>query len=159
MSSSVVFIINALESIGANKECKRNKKLKESVHKALGSIKQKDSEDTTGDADIIFEPFQIACQAKVSPLMITSLDCIGKLFSYNYFIECDTPHTPASETKQQGEEDKNDSEKALIDRAVDVVCDCFVGENTDDQVQLQIIKALLAAVSSTVAPIHQSSLL
>nr|CAG8603477.1 13914_t:CDS:10 [Entrophospora candida] len=76
MSSSKVFIINALENIGSSKEGKRNKKLKESINKAL-----------------------------------------------------------------------------------DTICDCFVGENTDDKVQLQIIKALLAAVSSIDIPVHHSSLL
>jgi hypothetical protein len=37
MSSSKVFIINALENIGSSKEGRKNKKLKESIIKALGN--------------------------------------------------------------------------------------------------------------------------
>jgi hypothetical protein len=37
--------------------------------------------------------------------------------------------------------------------------DCFVGEQTDEGVQLQIIKALLTAVTSTACDIHEGTLL
>ncbi|CAG8450041.1 3698_t:CDS:10 [Acaulospora colombiana] len=128
------------------------------AHGTPGSIKKKDPEET-GDVSTIFESLQLACQSKVVSLMTISLDCIGKLFSYNYLVEPDQRYTAEGERGQQHEDNKEDPGRLLIDRAVDVVCDCFIGENTDDQVQLQIIKALLAAVSSTVVPIHQSSLL
>ncbi|CAJ0893694.1 17686_t:CDS:2, partial [Entrophospora sp. SA101] len=101
-------------NIGSSKEGKRNKKLKESINKALETIKNEES-DKKGDAVIIFEPLQIACQTRVINIMIIALDY--------------------------------------------TICDCFVGENTDDKVQLQIIKALLAAVSSIDIPVHHSSLL
>ncbi|CAJ0826771.1 16653_t:CDS:10 [Entrophospora sp. SA101] len=126
MSSSKVFIINALENIGSSKEGKRNKKLKESINKALETIKNEES-DKKGDAVIIFEPLQIACQTRVINIMIIALDFKEK--------------------------------QNLIDLVIDTICDCFVGENTDDKVQLQIIKALLAAVSSIDIPVHHSSLL
>ncbi|KAF0477927.1 Sec7-domain-containing protein [Gigaspora margarita] len=159
MSSSTVFIINALKNIGASKEGRRNKKLKESVNKALESIKE-DSEESS-NADIIFEPLQAACKTRVIALMTTALDCIGKLFSYNYLIEANGTYISENvdDIDESSKETQDESKKPLVDRAIDTVCDCFVGENTDDKVQLQIIKALLAAVSSTKTPIHQSSLL
>ncbi|CAG8473492.1 8719_t:CDS:10 [Cetraspora pellucida] len=118
MSSSTVFIINALKSIGASKEGRKNKKLKESVNKAL------------------------------------ALDCIEKLFSYNYLIETNGFYISENvdDIDDSSKDAQDESKKPLVDRAVDAVCDCFVGENTDE-------KALLAAVSSTKTPIHQSSLL
>ncbi|CAG8513048.1 4016_t:CDS:10 [Dentiscutata erythropus] len=152
MSSSTVFIINALKNIGASKEGRRNKKLKESVNKALESIKD-DSGDAS-NADIIFEPLQAACKTRVIALMTTALDCIGKLFSYNYLIEANGTYISENvdDIDDSSKDVQDESKKPLVDRAIDTVCDCFVGENTDD-------KALLAAVSSTKAPIHQSSLL
>nr|CAG8527349.1 838_t:CDS:10 [Entrophospora candida] len=149
MSSSKVFIINALENIGSSKEGKRNKKLKESINKALETIKNEES-DKKGDAVIIFEPLQIACQTRVINIMIIALDCIGKLISYNYLIESNNEESPIENVKEK---------QNLIDLVIDTICDCFVGENTDDKVQLQIIKALLAAVSSIDIPVHHSSLL
>ncbi|CAJ0649092.1 12492_t:CDS:2, partial [Entrophospora sp. SA101] len=113
-------------NIGSSKEGKRNKKLKESINKALETIKNEES-DKKGDAVIIFEPLQIACQTRVINIMIIALDFKEK--------------------------------QNLIDLVIDTICDCFVGENTDDKVQLQIIKALLAAVSSIDIPVHHSSLL
>jgi brefeldin A-inhibited guanine nucleotide-exchange protein len=32
--------------------------------------------------------------------------------------------------------------KPLIDTAIDIICDCFFGEHTDENVQMQIIKVL-----------------
>ncbi|KAG1228274.1 hypothetical protein G6F68_019501 [Rhizopus microsporus] len=46
-----------------------------------------------------------------------------------------------------------------MEKVVDGICDCFIGEETDKKVQLQIIKALLDAVYSTSNPLHLSALL
>lgn len=42
---------------------------------------------------------------------------------------------------------------------VDSICNCFHGPNTDDGIQLQIIKALLTIVTSQSCPVHESSIL
>lgn len=47
----------------------------------------------------------------------------------------------------------------LIDRIVEAVCFPFQGPHTDDIVQLQIIKAILAVVLSNTAKAHEGSLL
>ncbi|CAG8542212.1 10753_t:CDS:2 [Paraglomus occultum] len=175
VSSSSVFIVNALESITSSKEARRNKKLKESVAKALDMIQHdesgKESQNLSGfDAYIIFEPLQLACQTGSTSLMITALDCISKLISYNYLIEHDIRSStlpidttlPPTETKPENESETTPAKvekRLLMEMVVDTICDCFVGESTDDKVQLQIIKALLAAVSSTTNPIHQTPLL
>ena len=46
-----------------------------------------------------------------------------------------------------------------MDRLLGVVADAFQGVNTDDQVQLQIIKTLLTAVSSSHIAVHETTLL
>uniref|UniRef100_A0A8C5BTL3 SEC7 domain-containing protein n=1 Tax=Gadus morhua TaxID=8049 RepID=A0A8C5BTL3_GADMO len=49
--------------------------------------------------------------------------------------------------------------KRLIDRLVETVCNCFQGPQTDDGVQLQIIKALLTTVTSPHIEIHEGTVL
>ncbi|KAJ1565919.1 Brefeldin A-inhibited guanine nucleotide-exchange protein 1, partial [Nowakowskiella sp. JEL0078] len=47
----------------------------------------------------------------------------------------------------------------LIDDIIHTVCTTFVGSTTEDAVQLQILKVLLTAVTSTACEIHEISLL
>ncbi len=36
--------------------------------------------------------------------------------------------------------DPDNPEKRLVDRMINTVCECFIGVNTDEGIQLQIIK-------------------
>ncbi|CAG2107521.1 unnamed protein product, partial [Medioppia subpectinata] len=47
----------------------------------------------------------------------------------------------------------------FIDSIVETICGCFHGPNTDDGVQLQIIKALLTTVTSHSCQVHEGSIL
>lgn len=38
------------------------------------------------------------------------------------------------------EKDPNNTDKYLIDHIIDTICGCFIGVQTDEGVQLQIIK-------------------
>ncbi|RXM95773.1 Brefeldin A-inhibited guanine nucleotide-exchange protein 2 [Acipenser ruthenus] len=49
--------------------------------------------------------------------------------------------------------------KRLIDRILETICNCFQGPQTDEGVQLQIIKALLTAVTSPHIEIHEGTIL
>uniref|UniRef100_A0A671WUY7 ARF guanine nucleotide exchange factor 2 n=1 Tax=Sparus aurata TaxID=8175 RepID=A0A671WUY7_SPAAU len=49
--------------------------------------------------------------------------------------------------------------KRLIDRLVETICNCFQGPQTDEGVQLQIIKALLTTVTSPHIEIHEGTVL
>uniref|UniRef100_A0A8C4SFB1 ADP-ribosylation factor guanine nucleotide-exchange factor 2 (brefeldin A-inhibited) n=1 Tax=Erpetoichthys calabaricus TaxID=27687 RepID=A0A8C4SFB1_ERPCA len=49
--------------------------------------------------------------------------------------------------------------KRLIDRIVETICNCFLGPQTDEDVQLQIIKVLLTAVTSPHIEIHEGTIL
>ena len=50
-------------------------------------------------------------------------------------------------------------EKRQIDVVVDTICNCFSGPQTDEGVQLQILKALLTILTSQHVEVHESSLL
>ena len=146
--SSIVFVVTALEQIAASKEARRRKPLGDAVQKALTAIKQKDD---SPNPEIIFEPLRLATETSSIPLTTTALDCIGKLISYSYF-SAPAIYDPSLPPDQQ-------QQSSLIDKAIETICDCFQDEATPVEVQLQIVKSLLAAVLNDKLIVHGSGLL
>jgi brefeldin A-inhibited guanine nucleotide-exchange protein len=144
--SSIVFVVSALEAIAASKEATKRQQLGESVQKALKEIK--DHEPNLPDPETIFTPLQLATRTGSIPLATTALDCIGKLISYSYFSIPSSPNA-----------DKEADRAPLIERAIDTICDCFQGETTAVETQLQIVKSLLAAVLNDKIVVHGAGLL
>ncbi|RXM35963.1 Brefeldin A-inhibited guanine nucleotide-exchange protein 1 [Acipenser ruthenus] len=97
------------------------------------------------EADKYFLPFELACQSKCPRIVSTSLDCLQKLIAYGHL----TGSAP----------DSTAPGKKLIDRIIETICGCFQGPQTDEGVQLQIIKALLTAVTSQQIEIHEGTVL
>lgn len=146
--SSIVFVVTALEQIAASKEARRRKPFADAVQKALTAIKQKED---APDPDVIFEPLRLATETSSIPLTTTALDCIGKLISYSYF-SAPAIHDSSLPPDQQ-------QQSSLIDKAIETICDCFQDEATPVEVQLQIVKSLLAAVLNDKLIVHGSGLL
>ncbi|KAI9838812.1 MAG: guanine nucleotide exchange protein for ADP-robosylation factor [Sclerophora amabilis] len=147
-SSSVLFVISALETINSSKEARKKKELKESVQNALVAIKRSGDAELP-DPEIIFEPLQMATMTNSIPLTTAALDCIGKLMSYSYFsIPADPQPTKSSETLTP-----------LVERAIDTIIECFQGEATPAETQLQIVKSLLAAILNDKIVVHGAGLL
>lgn len=144
--SSLVFVVSALEAIAASKEAHKQKQLGDSVQKALKDTKENDGQ--LPDPEIIFTPLQLATRSGSIPLTTTSLDCIGKLISYSYFSVPSSPNA-----------DSEADRAPLIERAIDTICDCFQGETTPTEIQLQIVKSLLAAVLNDTIVVHGAGLL
>lgn len=142
--SSLKFVVSSLDIIAAH--AGRNKQLAELAEKALAAIKENDQQ--LPDAEVVFAPLQLATKSGTIPLATTALDCIGKLISYSYFS------SPSSSADQDGAE-----RAPLIERAIDTICDCFQGEATLVEVQLQIVKSLLAAVLNDKIIVHGAGLL
>ncbi|KAJ2963214.1 hypothetical protein NQZ79_g1686 [Umbelopsis isabellina] len=137
-TSSAVFIVNALEKIAAAREARRNKQLKEAIQHALDVYKNNEpAPEGQNRFSVILAALQGTISTGSTNLVVIALDCLGKLISYNYV---------------------KDEPKAM-ESVVDLICECFVGESTDEKIQLQIVKALLDAVLSQSNPVHQSSLL
>ena len=149
---SIVFIVSALEQIASSKEARRKKPLEESARKALAAIKQ---QNWGPDPEVIFEPLRLATETSSIPLTTTSLDCIGKLISYSYFSIPPPAKDPSTPVTQERERQK----PPLIERAIDTICDCFQDEATPAEIQLQIVKSLLAAVLNDKIIVHGSGLL
>ena len=145
--SSMVFVSTALEHIAASKEAKRKGGLHDSVQTGLTAIRS----DASPSPEVIFEPLRLATETTNIQLTTTALDCISKLITYSYFsISAAPPENPAVLEQQQ---------TPLIERAIDTICDCFQDEATPAEVQLQIVKSLLAAVLNDKIIVHGAGLL
>uniref|UniRef100_A0A673ZU74 ARF guanine nucleotide exchange factor 1 n=1 Tax=Salmo trutta TaxID=8032 RepID=A0A673ZU74_SALTR len=163
-----MFLNRALEKILADKEVKKahHSQLRKACEVALEEIKEETeklspppgvnnadsstlppvkSKDTIIEADKYFLPFELACQSKCPRIVITSLDCLQKLIAYGHL----TGNAPDNTTPG----------KRLIDRIIETICGCFQGPQTDQGIQLQIIKALLTSVTSQHIEIHEGTVL
>ncbi|XP_075224969.1 ADP ribosylation factor guanine nucleotide exchange factor Sec71 [Lycorma delicatula] len=159
-----MFIIRALEKILSDKEVKRShhSQLKKACEVALEEIKNelkdgdlqeassalplpKDNSNSVVSAEKYFLPFELACQSKTSRIVVTALDCLQKLIAYGHLIG--------------NVADSGSPGKLLIDRIVETICNCFTGPQTDENVQLQIIKALLTVVTSQHVEVHEGTVL
>ncbi|CAH1100996.1 unnamed protein product [Psylliodes chrysocephalus] len=165
LKTKEMFILRALEKILNDKEIKRShhSQLKRACEAALEQIKKETNEHSneesisdalpqpkSGDANILttekyFLPFELACQSKSARIVVTALDCLQKLIAYGHL----TANVPDSTTPG----------KLLIDRIVETICSCFTGPQTDEGVQLQIIKALLTVVTSQYVEVHEGTVL
>jgi len=145
--SSIKFVVSSLEVIAASKDASRNKTLSEAVQKALTAVKEHDPQ--LPDPEVIFAPLQLATRSGNIQLCTTALDCVGKLISYSYFSVPSEAPPP----------DEGADRAPLIERAIDTICDCFQGETTPVEIQLQIVKSLLAAVLNDKIVVHGAGLL
>ncbi|TRZ01931.1 hypothetical protein DNTS_012385 [Danionella cerebrum] len=157
LSTKSMFLSRALEKILADKEVKRSQhsQLRKACQVALDEIKHELEKQKDGtvvppranyiEADKYVLPFELACQSKSPRIVSTSLDCLQKLIAYGHI----TGNAP----------DSGAPGKRLIDRLVETICNCFQGPQTDEGVQLQIIKALLTAVTSPHIEIHEGTIL
>ena len=96
-------------------------------------------------AEKYFLPFELACQSKSPRIVVTSLDCLQKLIAYGHLTG--------------GIPDSSDPNRLLIVRIVETICSCFMGPQTDEGVQLQIIKALLTVMTSQHVEVHEGTVL
>ncbi|KAJ5137159.1 hypothetical protein N7448_005713 [Penicillium atrosanguineum] len=145
--SSTVFIVTALDTIGASREARKSKELEDAVQVALSSVRSTDGQPI--DPELIFRPLHLASKTLSVPLQVTALDCIGKLITYSYFA------FPSAESENEATPEK----PPLIERAIDAICDCFENEATPNEIQQQIIKSLLAAVLNDRVVVHGAGLL
>jgi len=158
-----MFIVAALNKILAEKETKKsyNAQLKAACESALQQIKENFGDVADGEtggsvlpepgeasrirADKYFLPFELACQSKSAKLVVISLDGLQKLIAYG--------HLTGNEICV------SDPSLRTIDKVVECVCSCFSGPQTDEGVQLQILKALLTILTSQHVEVHEASLL
>lgn len=156
--SSIKFVVSALDAIEKHAGT-RNKALTEALQKAQAALKEADPQ--LPDPEVIFLPLLLASRSGNVQLTNTALDCIGKLTSSSYFSATSEP--PAEQPVGEGDEAAAaappEPKAPLIERAIDTICDCFQGETTPVEIQLQIVKSLLAAVLNDKIVVHGAGLL
>jgi len=162
----VMFINKALESI-VDEAPKRNPKLRDACATTIDLLKKNkafiskfemnsselaEADQSQMDSLVgkIIVPLQLACESRLHSLMSMALDCFQKLLLYGYI------NGAAVDIEQP--------DKKLIERVLFVINSCFQkrkGEKgyPDDNVQLQILKTLLAAAVSGKADVHDQLLL
>lgn len=109
------------------------------------ALPQPKSDSNVITAEKYFLPFELACQSKSPRIVVTALDCLQKLIAYGHL----TGNVP----------DSTEPSKLLIVRIVETICGCFTGPQTDEGVQLQIIKALLTVMTSQHVEVHEGTVL
>lgn len=148
--SSAVFIKKALTTIKSHRATSKNPALEAAVTKALSMF----DSGQLPPPPVVFEPLRLVCsQTSNNDLKVVALDCIGKLFNFSYLED------PVSKEDPPEAGITPPPKVPLIDRAIKTVCDCFQGESTDPKVELQIIKALMAAVLNDDLIAHGATLL
>ena len=88
------------------------------------------SEMSRLNADKYFLPFDLACQSKSARLTVIALDGIQKLIAYG--------HLTGEQASTVG--GSSQAGRRQIDDVVETICACFAGPQTDEGVQLQILK-------------------
>ncbi|CAF1187165.1 unnamed protein product [Adineta steineri] len=143
-----MFLKRALEKILSEKDIKKPQylQLKRSCETALASL-TKDTQTTNipSISETYFLPLELACVSNHVRMTDTALDCLQKLLLNGHLIG--------------NIADPIDSTKLLIDRIVSIICACFHGVQTEEKVELQIIKICLTIMTSQTIEIHQRSVL
>lgn len=94
-------------------------------------------------ADKYFVPLRLACESKLPRIMEVALACIQKLIAYGYV---------KGKVVQVGKQ-----RMSMMDVVMETICSCK--DQEDELVQLQIVKAVLTAVTSSVSAVHETTLL
>ncbi|KAJ1398883.1 hypothetical protein B484DRAFT_471680 [Ochromonadaceae sp. CCMP2298] len=105
-----------------------------------------DSKET--DADQYFEPLEMACQTRQPRLMEIALDAIHFLIEHGFLRGKKIIKADPAEGR---------GPMSFTDFIVETVSRC--SDETDDGVQLQVIKVLLTAITSEHCEVHEASLL
>ena len=115
------------------------------VERQNGPDKRREDED----ADKYFEPLRLACISRTAKITSKALDCMQKLMAYGYLR--------GRRLVTDRDSDNQPRQRPLISLIVDTICSCR--SHADENVQLQVIKALLTAVTCNHCHVHETALL
>jgi len=134
------------EELKAGSSSKSTKKLIEGCDEALGTLKDSVNEQS---ASKYFGLLRQTCDSQNVAATTVALDCIQKLIAYGYLKGEEVISRPG----KSGETE----EVPLIEVIIDTICNC--NDFADDGVQLQVIKALLTAITTDHCEVNEGSLL
>ncbi|KAJ2697942.1 guanine nucleotide exchange protein for ADP-robosylation factor [Coemansia sp. IMI 203386] len=180
----LVFITGAVEKLLNTREAKKRdaKAALEKMQQVLAPKSHQNTWLSREDIELVIDAFEFFCVAQSnSTTLVIALDCIEKLVSFHYFDNVTNLTTVSTVLRRivsnSHDADNVDDQKLLreaemeaqsiqfsyfrgiADRLVAMVARCYQGDGTSDTVQLQIVKALFALISSDRLPVRQSSML
>lgn len=159
-----------LEKIQEEKDLKKYPNIQKEIERALTrlneSLQNMEDINITNDSLLIFDTLRSCCRTKSSRLQRIALDCLSKMFSFRSLDETLLVNPPDSIASNDQTVDPNSGitpppKQTLIDAAIDTIADCFLGEGTNEKVELQIIRALSSCilVEDSIYLCHGASLL
>lgn len=141
-----------------------------------------------GAPEVPFEPFLLACLTRHAKLVAVALDCVEKFLAFGFLrgngaipdgirkrlvqktAASGSGSKASTQSSSSGDSSSSSGDAALdgaaalheenwklIDCIVDVVCDC--NDHPDETVQIQVLRVLLTAVTTTTCEVHEHSLL
>jgi brefeldin A-inhibited guanine nucleotide-exchange protein len=165
-STHISFVKSFITSITEHKDGKKLVPLINSAKKTLDKLNSSGFDSLT-----VFETLRLAIESKVTDIVILSLDCFSKIFTFQLFDEITVPLSKSStapfnndievdqlETNNANQINPPQSVK-LIDAAIETIASSFDGEGTDARIEVQVVRALLSAVLNEQFPPHGSTLL
>lgn len=114
---------------------------------------------------LIFEALRNCCRCRINTGKIMALDGLSKLFAFQLLDEESMVNPPDALSVNEPVNENSDitppPKQKLMDAAVDTITDCFEGESTNENVELQIIRCLtsLILMEDTMNICHGQSLL
>ncbi|OMJ24550.1 Protein transport protein sec71 [Smittium culicis] len=171
---SLVFVVASMKKLLSIKDGLKSD-VKPLLSKGLEIIESKMADTISEDqrlidwseANKILDGLELICEPsnKSSEAVITGLDIIEKLVSFRCFKSIDSYYSSkyydANKAYNADASTKPwiNPVSALSDRLIKIICQGFTGSSTPDNIQLQIVKAILAVVLSIDLRIHQDALL
>ena len=149
-SAYIELLSSGLEKICKSLNTRKNKDLRDTCSSTIEAIKN----DHSLDANKYYPVLKAALDSKITKVLEITLYYIQKLISHGFLTgNCedictysDPPQIISSRHPRK-----------LIDAIVESVCKCV--QETDDNVQLQVIKTLLTTITSFNCEVHDRTLL
>lgn len=162
-STHISFVKSAITTISEHKEAKKNSTLLSLCKKALDKL------NNGFDSALVFETLRVTTETKIVELTVIALDCISKVFTFQLFepVQVSPPKTITAANDADLPAGSGQSETMitpppkvnLIDAAIETIASSFDGEGTDERVEIQVTRALMAGVLNEQLPAHGSTLL
>lgn len=164
-ASHVGFVKTAITRISQQKEAKKLPILLNSTKKTLEQL-----ENGGFDSYLMFECLRLSIESKIVEVVLVALDCLSKIFTFQLFEAIQVPppksitaldkeDLPASDSQQQQSIVTPPPKINIIDAAIETIAAAFEGEGTDERIEIQVTRALLAATLNEQLPPHGSTLL
>lgn len=158
-ASHLAFVKSAITLIADHKDSKKNTILLNSSKKTLEKLQ------SGFDSTLVFETLRTAIETKHQDIVVIALDCLSKVFTFQLFEQIQVPPSKSITALVDNSDIPQQSNITppprvnLVDAAVDTIAAAFQGEGSSEQIEIQVIRALVAAVLNESLPAHGSTLL